>query len=38
VYSTADLAKRIEKGNAFITWTLKQPKIWLIGSPAELPS
>jgi predicted nucleotidyltransferase len=38
VYSTADLANRIEKGNAFVTWTLKQPKIWLIGSHSELPA
>ena len=31
LYTLADLAKRIENDNAFVTKVLQQPKIWLIG-------
>jgi predicted nucleotidyltransferase len=31
LYTPADLAKRIENDNAFVTKVLSQPKIWLIG-------
>ena len=31
LYTPADLAKRIENDNAFITKVLSQPKIWLMG-------
>jgi predicted nucleotidyltransferase len=31
LYTPADLAKRIESDNAFVTKVLSQPKIWLMG-------
>ena len=31
LYTPADLAKRIENDNAFVTKVLSQPKIWLMG-------
>lgn len=31
LYTPADLAKRVENDNAFVTKVLQQPKIWLIG-------
>jgi predicted nucleotidyltransferase len=34
LYTPADLAKRIENDNAFVTKVLSQPKIWLIGDEA----
>lgn len=36
LYTPADLAKRIEQDNAFVTRVLQQPKIWLTGSEAQL--
>ena len=35
LYTRADIAKRIEEDNAFVTRVLQQPKIWLIGSDAS---
>ena len=36
VYTHADLAKRRQNGNAFVTRVLEQPKLWLIGSEHDL--
>ncbi len=36
LYTPADLAKRIEQNNAFVTRVLQQPKIWLTGSEEQL--
>ena len=36
LYTPADLAKRIERDNAFVTRVLQQPKIWLAGSEEQL--
>ena len=36
LYSAADVAKRIQNDNAFVTRVLQQPKIWLIGSEEQL--
>jgi predicted nucleotidyltransferase len=36
VYSTKELEKRIDDGNAFIKTVIKSPKIWLIGDEDEL--
>lgn len=36
LYTPADLAKRIQQDNAFVTRVLKQPKIWLIGNEEKL--
>jgi len=36
LYSASDLANRIRKDSAFVTRTLKQPKIWLIGNEEQL--
>lgn len=36
LYTSADFAKRIKQGNAFVTRVLKQPKMWLIGSQESL--
>lgn len=36
VYTTAELARRIKDGNAFVTRVLGQPKIWLIGREDDL--
>jgi predicted nucleotidyltransferase len=38
VYTTAELARRIRQGNAFVRGLLAQPKIWLIGGERDLPS
>ncbi len=38
LYSPAELAKKIERGNHFVTRILDQPKIFLIGSENDLPS
>lgn len=32
VYGSAELRKRRDEGNAFVTRVLEQPKLWLIGS------
>lgn len=36
LYTPADIAKRLEKDNAFVTRVLQQPKIWLIGNEDQL--
>ena len=36
LYTPADLAKRIQQDNAFVTRVLQQPKIWLIGNEEKL--
>jgi predicted nucleotidyltransferase len=36
VYSTAELARRVGRRHAFVTRTLAQPKIWLIGDEHDL--
>ncbi|MFN7137100.1 MAG: transcriptional regulator [Thermomonas sp.] len=36
LYTPADLRKRIEAGNSFITHMLAQPRLWLIGSEHDL--
>ena len=36
IYSSAELAKRITKRNAFVMRVLDQPKIWLIGNDRDL--
>ena len=36
LYALADWTKRIEEDNAFITRVWQQPKIWLIGTEAQL--
>lgn len=36
VYSKQELAKRVKKGDAFVTRVLAQPKIWLVGGESDL--
>ena len=36
LYTPADIAKRIQQDNAFVTRVLQQPKIWLIGTEEQL--
>jgi predicted nucleotidyltransferase len=36
IYTRAELASRIERGDAFITRVLEQPKIWLVGDDSAL--
>jgi predicted nucleotidyltransferase len=36
LYTPADLAKRVQNDNAFITRVWQQPKIWLIGSEKHI--
>lgn len=36
IYSSAEFAKRVKRGNAFLTKVLAQPKIWIIGSDDAL--
>lgn len=36
VYSRKEFAKRVRKGNAFMTRVLAQPKLWLIGKEDDL--
>lgn len=36
LYTARDLAKRIRNDSAFVTRTLKRPKIWLIGNEEQL--
>ena len=36
LYTPADVAKRIQSDNAFVTRVWQQPKIWLIGSEYQL--
>ncbi|MFI5445002.1 transcriptional regulator [Polaromonas sp. UC242_47] len=36
LYTAAEIAKRIQQDNAFVTRVLQQPKIWLIGTEEEL--
>jgi predicted nucleotidyltransferase len=37
IYTPAELARRIERGDAFITRVLAQPRIWLLGDEHALP-
>ncbi len=36
LYTPADVVKRIQDDNAFVTRVLRQPKIWLIGNEEQL--
>ena len=36
LYTPADVVKRIQSDNAFVTRVWQQPKIWLIGSEKQL--
>ena len=36
LYTPADLAKRIQNDNAFVTKVLQQPKIWLLGDALKV--
>jgi hypothetical protein len=36
IYTRAELANRIERGDSFITRVLAQPKIWLVGDDSAL--
>lgn len=36
LYTPAEIAKRIQQDNAFVTRVLQQPKIWLIGTEDQL--
>ena len=36
LYAPAEIAKRINLDNAFVTRVLQQPKIWLIGNEEQL--
>lgn len=36
LYTPVEVAKRISQDNAFVTRVLQQPKIWLIGTEAQL--
>jgi predicted nucleotidyltransferase len=36
IYSAAELAQRVQRGDAFITRVLQQPKIWIIGDEHAL--
>jgi predicted nucleotidyltransferase len=36
VYTPQEMARRIERGNAFVTRVLAQPKLWLIGEEHDL--
>lgn len=37
VYTEEEFSKRTREENAFVTRVLEQPKIWVIGSPDDLP-
>lgn len=37
VYTTAEFVKRAGQENAFVTRTLEQPKLWIIGGEDDLP-
>jgi len=37
VYTSAEFSKRARSKNAFVTWVLEQPKLWVIGSEDNLP-
>lgn len=36
IYSTQELARRIQQGDAFVTRVLAQPKLWLIGTEDDI--
>ena len=36
LYSRAELAKRINQGNAFVVRVLEQPKVWVMGGESDL--
>jgi predicted nucleotidyltransferase len=37
VYTASELLRKLEAGNAFLRRVLDQPKIFLLGSPGDLP-
>jgi predicted nucleotidyltransferase len=38
IYTEADIRQRLRDGNAFLTRVFEQPKIWIIGDEADIPS
>lgn len=38
IYTEADVQQRLRDGNAFLSRTLKQPKIWIIGNESDIPT
>lgn len=38
VYTPGEFSKRVKDQTAFLTRVLEQPKIWIIGTPDDLPS
>ena len=38
IYSSMDLSRRLQEGNAFVARILAQPKIWLKGNEHDLPA
>lgn len=38
LFSSAELAKRIKDGNAFVQRVLQHPKVWIIGDERDLPA
>lgn len=38
IYSSKDLSRRLQEGNAFVARMLAQPKIWLKGNEHDLPA
>lgn len=36
IYTTADLARRLDERNAFVSRILEQPRIWLVGNEDDL--
>ena len=38
LYTPADIAKRLQQDNVFVTRVWQQPKIWLIGNEEPLPA
>lgn len=38
IYTARDIRQRLQQGNAFLTRTIAQPKIWIIGSEADIPA
>lgn len=38
IYTEADVRRRMQDGNAFLTRVIEQPKIWIIGSESDIPA
>jgi predicted nucleotidyltransferase len=38
IYTLADVQQRTRQGNAFLTRTLAQPKIWIVGNESDTPT